>query len=237
MPDEPERITQKILEGFTFSAQTYRFTANDYARIAAALGVEALDDAQRASLQSEGDRFTFLAQSWGKAPRPAQIRKILKAVHTDTKRLMNTIRNLYSSDDEEQLPAQEVAQNLIHLQAPENDWALEDTDFVKFTGALCQFGVATKKALDNLPDNSTGGRTLDLPLRIAVGRLAQIFTGFTRHKATVTVKDSADPDQQYGGRFYRFVEAFLSPIPAYRRRSNVALGKAIERILRDRRTD
>lgn len=236
MPEDRDPPLQKILEGFSFTANTYCFTEDDHANMAAALGIEELNSGQKLFLQTEQDRFAYLAAAFSEASRPAAIRKILKTVHADTKRLMITIHALHPKErGEEGQAAKESARTLIHQQAPGNDWADFETDFMNLTQMLSEFGVAVKKVLDELPNDAAGGGTVDYPFRVTVNILAEFFHETTGSNPSVTFSPYADPNQQYSGRFFRFVETFLSSVSAYRRKSNAALGTALKRTLDQRR--
>ena len=216
----------KVLEGFDFTMPSYTFGRQDFARMADALGVGALKQEYRDVLQGECFRFLVLVASWKQAPRPASIRKHLRKVHTNAVRLMKTIHALHDADVSEKAPRQ-AAMELLHISAPDNDWAALDTDLLEFSERLAALGKAANDAISNLQEDR-GGNPGDFPLVALVRRLAPIFTKITGQRPTVTYRAA---DGKYTGPFISFVSAFLAPLDAHYQKSHQGLGKTVQRVL------
>ena len=219
----------KVREGFDFTMPSYTFGGEDFAGMADALGVGPLEQEYRDVLQGECFRFLVLEASWQQAPRPRSIRKHLEKVHSDAVRLMKTLDALDDADASDR-PARQAAMHLLHISAPDNDWAAIDTDLMKFSERLAALGKAANDAISDLPEDR-GGDPGDFPLEALVRRLAPIFTKITGQRPTITYDDYGKADGKYTGPFVSFLTAFLAPLDAHYQKSHQGLGKTVQRVL------
>ena len=220
---------RKFLEGYDFTTPPHTFGGEDFAGMAVALGIGALKQEYRDVLQGECFRFLVLVASWKQAPRRGSIGKHLRKVHSDAVRLMKTLHALHDADASDR-PARQAAMHLLHISAPDNDWAAIDTDLMKFSERLAALGKAANDAISNLPEDR-GGNPGDFPLEALVRRLAPIFTKITGQRPTITYDAYEEEDGKYTGPFISFVLAFLAPLDAHYQKSHQGLGKTVQRVL------
>ena len=100
---------RKFLEGYDYTTPPHTFGGEDFAGMAVALGIGALKQKYRDVLQGECFRFLVLVASWKQARRRGSIGKHLRKVHS------------------------EAAMHLLHISAPDNNWAAIDTDLMKLS--------------------------------------------------------------------------------------------------------
>ncbi len=197
--------------------------------MADALGIGALKQEYRDVLQGECFRFLVLVASWKQAPRPGSIRRHLRKMHSDAVRLMKTLHALHDADASEKAPRQ-AAMELLHISAPDNDWAALDTDLLEFSERLAALGKAANDAISNLQEDR-GGNPGDFPLEALVRRLAPVFTKITGQRPTITYDEYGVADGKYPGPFVSFLTAFLAPLHAHYQKSHQGLGKTVQRVL------
>ncbi len=225
---------QKILEGFDFKLASYTFNQDDFTAMAVSLGIDSLDDEHRATLLRECDRFMALIASWEQASRQVGIRKKLAKVHSDVVRLMKTLHALHDANAPDR-PTRQSTLALLHSVAPDNDWSGKYyTDMFAFTERLVELDKAANIALQELPEDR-GGPSGDLPLKVLATGLADLFTEVTGKKPSITSDQHAEPENEFGGRFLNFVEAFLRPIAPHYQKRRRDLGSSLKRILRARK--
>jgi hypothetical protein len=232
VPNFKGPMMRKILEGFDFNYRGYTFNQDDFAAMAAALKVDTLDEEHRTALQRYKNRYLALATSWEAASRPDCVQKHLKAVHTQVKRLMETLHALHDPKAPNK-SARQSALALLHSTAPDNDWTdkYEDNMFA-FTERLAELGMAANKVLGQIQGNK-GGRPGDLPLKELVTELSGLFADITGKQPSITSDNHAeDLGEEFKGKFLDFAEAFLSPLPL-ENKNRRTLGLALKRILRD----
>jgi len=219
----------KILEGHDFTISLHTFDKDDFKRMAGALGVEALSTHQQSALQRARLIYLALATSWEQSPRPASVRKLLKAVHTDAFRLMKTIHSLHDIEVPDR-PARQTTLALLHSAAPGNDWGEIDNDLMAFAQRLADVGKASNDAISDLPADK-GGVPGDFPLKMLVLRLADLFREITGETPTCFPDHYAETGAEYRGGFFSFIEAFLRPLGSMPERSHQGLGKFVQRTL------
>ncbi len=222
---------KKVLDGFDFTVdlEKYRFTDKDFARMEEALEVETLTEERRQGLQGLCNFYVSFAESWKLAPRSKKIHDRLEKIHKDAGRLIKTLLALHDPKAPDR-PARQATIEYLHNAAPENDWAENGDDLFKFMKQVYGVGKAARDAQKILPEDK-GGPPGDPPL----GRLVQDLARFYHHVTGVWPHHGYNPADDLGppykGRFFDFVEAFLTPLRDYSERSHLGLGKFIQRTL------
>lgn len=224
---------KKVIDGFDFSVdlEKYRFTNEDFARIEKALEVDPLTREQRLELQGLCDFFVSFAESWNLAPRPKKIRDRLEKVRKDSNQLIKTLLDLHDQDGPDRT-ARQATIEYLHKVAPENDWAENGDDLFRFMRQLGGVMEAARDSQIDLPEDK-GGQSGDPPLNWLVKELAQFYFQATDNHPPQPSYDPYDEKTPYKGRFFSFVDAFLTPLPEYTTRGNQGLGTFIKRILVD----
>lgn len=219
----------KIVSGITIPLNPYQFTNEDLTNIEIALGVEALNDNQRRSLQNICAAFCLDTETWKLAPRPKEIRDWLKKIQTRAQKLVETLHAL-NEENVPDRPAREAAIEWLRGgEPPEMDWGVTLSDLLNLemqVGAL--FNAAVDAQARMLKDK--GGDSGDMPLENLVKSLVGFFTEVTSGERPTISYDNYR--QKYTGRFFNLVESFLAPSEDYSySRSNWGLGKFIQRTL------
>lgn len=221
---------RKILEGFDFRYLSHTFSQDDFAAMAAALGIGSIDDKRRKVIQRQCNRFLPLVASWEQASPPGEVHKKLNKIHADAVRLMKTLHALHDPN----VPDQSVRQStlaLLHAAAPGNDWndRYEDNLFA-FTEKLTELAKAANTALNELPGNK-GGPPGNLPLEDLTNSLSILFTEITNKSPSITTDPNAETENEFKGAFLDFVENFLRPLPLQTQMRRRDLGLALKRNL------
>ncbi len=232
----------KIVSGITFSLDSYQFTEKDLAAIEKALGVEALNDEQRRTLQGICKMYCWDTETWKLAPRPKEVQDWLKKVQTRAQKLVETLHAL-NEENVPDRPAREAAIEWLRGgELPGMDWGVTLSDLLKLemqVGAL--FNAAVDAQDQMLKDK--GGDSGDMPLENLVKSLAGFFTEVTGERPTISYHPGGEPSNgepgtEYEGTFFNLVESFLAPFDGYShsQRSHFGLGKFIQRTLSELRS-
>ena len=235
-------VMTKIVSGITFSLDSYQFTEKDLAAIEKALGVEALNDDQRRTLQGICKMYCFDTDNWKLAPQSKAVRDWLKMVQTRAKKLVETLHALHDENVPDRPAREATIEWLLTGEPPEMDWGVTVTDLLKLemqVGAL--FNAAVDAQEHMLKDK--GGDSGDMPLGNLVKKLAGFFTEVTRERPTISYNlrgepINGEPGTEYEGTFFNLVESFLAPFDgySYSQRSHFGLGKFIQRTLSELRS-
>ncbi len=81
----------KIVSGISLPGNIYQFTEEGLADIEKALGVEALNDDQRRTLQGICKMYCWDTETWKLAPRAKEVRDWLKKIQTRAQKLVETL--------------------------------------------------------------------------------------------------------------------------------------------------
>lgn len=225
----------KILDGFVTWTEPYFFSDEDYQQMTGALDVPALKEDQREEIQQYCDRYLVLWASFAEASRPGKVQKWLDRVHNDARNLACTLSQLRDRNAHD-AKVRETVLSLICLADSEIGENAFNHDLSGFTEKVSQLESAAKEAIARLPKDR-GGRAGNLPLSDLIANLAMLFQEMTGREKTPGITRNHYPEygEQYRGRFFKFVNAFLAPLGPEHQRSNQALGKACERVLSDLR--
>ncbi len=220
---------QRIMKEFDFEPRFYEFTNNDFAKIAAAVGIPILEDYHKLNLQKACDGISVLVSAWIQGPRPADVRKILRKIHSDAGKLMKDLHSLHVSEASN-LPARQVALYSLLNALSGNDWTTRGADLLAFTEKLVALRNIAENEISNL-SGSRGGRPEDFPLKVLVQKLAPMFKEITGKGPTITTNDFAEPGEEYSGKFVDLIEAFIQPLSPDYQKIGRGQGKPIQRIL------
>ena len=228
----------KIVSGITFSLDSYQFTEEGLAAIEKALGVEALNDDQRRTLQGICKMYCWDREIWKLAPRSKEVRDWLKKVQTRAQKLVETLHAL----NEENVPGRPAREATIEWlrggELPGMDWGVTLSDLLKLemqVGALFNASVEAQNSM--LKDK--GGDSGDMALENLVKSLAGFFTEVTGEPPKSRYNAHIDErGKKYEGPFFNLVESFLTPFDGYShsQRSHQGLGKFIQRTLSELRS-
>ena len=156
--------------------------------------------------------------------------KHLKNTYDDTARLSDTLRSLHDLNN----VSKQSALTLLHVAAPDNDWAGFDVDLGNLIERIEELEKAANNAIAALPEDR-GGAPSDIALKTLITRLGGIYGAITGKAPTITYDDYAEEDA-YVGPFYDFAKAVLDGIAPDRNKSNQGLGKFIQRSLNRMKT-
>ncbi len=224
----------KIVSGISFSVNPYQFTEEDLTNIEIALGVEALNDNQRRSLQKICAAFCLDTETWKLAPRPKEVRDWLNKIQTRAQKLVETMHALHDENVPDR-PAREAAiEWLLVGEPPEMEWGVTVTDILKLEMQVVALLNAAVDAQERMLKDK-GGDSGDMPLENLVKSLAGFFTEVTSGERPTISYDNYR--EKYTGRFFNLVESFLAPFDGYShsQRSHFGLGKFIQRTLSELR--
>ena len=232
----------KRLEDFDFSPPTVVFSAEDFEKMAAALGLDEMDIRRKSSLQRICDFFLISFTSWKLAPSLPAIRSQLKKL-SDSAAKMLTVLNAPHLGTKTDLPARQAAEELVRQATSETDWDVFGDDFAKLADKLLVFHNSAESALSSLPKGK-GGRPNSAPLEILIPVLDKIFAEITgtRGKIITQPYPTGKAKRSYGdknpqgreefrGVFLDFAEAFLLPLKDHFPMQRQTLGSEIKRIL------
>lgn len=232
----------KIVSGISLSVNPNQFAEEDLTNIEKALGVEALNDDQRRTLQGICKMYCWDTEIWKLAPRPKEVRDWLKKVQTRAQKLVETLHAL-NEENVPDRPAREAAIEWLRGgELPGMDWGVTLFDLLKLE---MQVGVLFNAAVDAQDQilKDKGGDSGDMPLENLVKSLAGFFTEVTGERPTTRYNPKGEPihDEKvtvYEGPFFNLVESFLAPFDGYShsQRSHFGLGKFIQLTLSELRS-
>ena len=159
-------------------------------------------------------------------PHVSGVRKRLRKLNTDVKRIAATLSEMHS-----QAAAGDIDADTALLLT--RFYRLDSEDTPSESEALGQHLIRLSDVVDAaihaLP-NSSGGASKDTTLEELVATLAVCYWNETGKKPTVSWNPTK---HRYGGSFLNFVRASCQAFaPAYITKSNQALGKSIQRTLK-----
>ncbi len=146
----------KIVSGITLPLNFYQFTEDDLTNIEIALGVEALNDDQRRSLQKICAAFCLDTETWKRAPRPKGVRDLLRKVENCSLKLVKTLHALHDENAPDR-PAREAAiEWLLAGEPPEMDWGVTVTDLLKLEEQVVALFNAAVDAQERMLEDKGG---------------------------------------------------------------------------------
>ena len=218
----------KIVSGISLPGNLYQFTEEGLADIEKALGVEALNDDQRRTLQRICELYCWNTETWELAPRPKEVRDWLKKVQTRAQKLVETLHALHEENVPDRPAREATIEWLRGGELPGMDWGVTLHDLMKLEMQVGALFNAAVYAQDHMLKDK-GGESGDKALEDLVKTLAGFFTKVTGKRPTISYDNYSE---KYTGRFFNLVESFLAPFEGYSySRSHLGLGKFIQRTL------
>jgi len=201
------------------------FADDDYRHIEAALGLEQPDSDFRARIDTCYILTVERIKREGQLRR-GRTRSKVQAIRDAAGRLADLHEGAYSADGDH-------AVGLIsdRLEDIRDDYNFDPVDPFYATATR----DAAQEVLDSLPRDQ-GGREPDEALREFIICLSQHYENKTGKPAGVSggLPSGAGPEE-YGGPFFRFIDACVSRLAPEHHKGNEAMGRAIQRALSHRR--
>jgi hypothetical protein len=161
--------------------------------------------------------------------RPAHVQRWIKRIEEHAQALLN---------DLDWAPDGNASEDLL-MDAWARTFAVHDllgsSDQDNLRASLKTLLAAAPKALARIPPDK-GGQLADEFAWGIVSDLADLYEWATNRKPTVTYNDYLDPPM-YESPFLDFVNAILLHLAPNRTKTNLALGKLIQRVLNIRRRE
>ncbi len=197
----------------------------DWRRIEATLGIEKPNPGIRCGVAN--NILLYLAPEPQLARvRPSQLRKSINKILKDARQLRADL--VFEDDEEDQDDLQEWARAKIVFTC------IRPRDREPLLSSLDQVIKTLEGDLASMPPNK-GGRPRDATLYGLTHSLALAYCEATGEIPTVTY-DAYKDQEPYRGRFLEFVQAVLTVFGPSLDKGNQALGKAVQRVLKDWRT-
>lgn len=198
----------------------------DWRHIEATLGIEKPDPGFRRRVANCVNLYLLSPAPQLDRVRPGHLRKSITKILKDARQLRADL--VFEDDGEDQEDLQEWARAKIVFTR------MRPRDRETLLSSLDQVIKTLEGDLASMPPNR-GGRPRDATLYGLTHSLALAYRDTTGKFPTVTY-DHYKPHEPYRGRFLEFVQAVLTVFGPNLDKGNQALGKAVQRVLKDWRT-
>ncbi len=197
----------------------------DWRRIEATLGIEKPNPGIRCGVANNILLYLAWPEPQLARVRPRHLRKSINKILKDARQLRADL--VFEDDEEDQDDLQEWARVLVNN-------SIGYRDHETLLASLEQVVKTLEGIMASLP-SSRGGRPRNVTLYGLTHHLADEYFHATGEIPTMT-HDPFQDDEPYRGQFFDFVRTVLEVFAPQYDSGNLALGKSIQRTLRDWRT-